>query len=1231
MTEDVNNIGLTGISDLSADEVEANEADPSTFWNTLGAQFRTGNTVAAFLSDNEPFDLGDRTPLSEDFFETLEPKYRPYVDAFDFDITSEEAERTKRNLDREIEDNRRIGELSLGSQIGGGVVAGLLDVPTLLTGGVGIGGSTLRAAAAKGASLGAADGVISETLLSETQETRTVADSAISIGGSALIGSVIGAGVHTFTRAGGVPEASAILSQAADDLDTARGVKAPSTVGAQQVPDFGDGLIDENFQLPTRAARVAQKLTPKFLTPNDRVFKSDSNAAKLALTELAENDLILDAVDELNLTPSAETFSANSIGKAERELYKINRMRRQSRIVGDDGVERVMSKDEFGVRVMNALSRGDFDNDPAVASATKQTRVILDRLRDDAIDAGALDENAKASGDITYSPHSWNRDTVGVRSNEFIQRLSDFMAPQLGEQIKRNGTSMTKQASNTQAEIDNIEFARLRRREEFNRRTQGEEVDLSEADIQSMIFASRNKPEADRPKSLRDFVVDRGGIWTGDAQATEVRMMAYQRPGFLKRDRRQTSAAGDNGGGRYVDEMREAAEEAGFLKEGSTPADFLDALDNDVRGTNRFYSEADMDRAEAWNAYDELLVSLDEFGIGPDGKVLRGTTKSQKEVLAQVLNKLDEMDDVRANALKDRAEEQRYRAEVFTRLSQDAEELDSLAVEVAEATQRRISGFGEVEQASTIKIPAIKRGALNERVLSVPRELFSDFMDNDLSSVIPKHVRTMTVETELTRKFGRADMKYQLEAIDREFEGKINSTKDTKEAARLIAQRREIPKAIASVRDDMRGTANAEANQGKFAGFSRGMRNFAFATDLGGVTITSMADAMKMVMAHGILPVTRGQFPTLLKGLERVRPEARRYLREEVANAGIVVENISASRMMAVGDLDNQFSTRGPIEKSMEALSRVASTASFINQWNQFWKNTAAHIYMDRMKGMAGKAYADLPKHDKDYLRLLKINSNSFARISEQINAHSEQAGFGLTKMNADSWTDADAVKIYRAAMRQDADSLIVTPKSGMKVDRVAGVNFRHPLGAMVLQYKNFAVASQQRTLLRGLQSDPTRFAIGAIGMVALAMAVDDIKAMLGGYNLSTNPGVRIMGGLDRSGLLPVYMELNNTVEKLTGFGAYRAASLPFGQDRSGSTRYRQRNFTGTLLGTGFGKVEDTAMLMQSLSGELDPDAAGLTPSSITRVKRLTPLHNNPLIQPWLNRWVVPELQEMTE
>jgi hypothetical protein len=104
-------------------------------------------------------------------------------------------------------------------------------------------------------------------------------------------------------------------------------------------------------------------------------------------------------------------------------------------------------------------------------------------------------------------------------------------------------------------------------------------------------------PKGKKPTDLSTFVVRSGGIFKGDDKG-EIAQLEYKRSGFIKKTLFERSSAGDNGGGRRLDELREMAVEQGYLPEGATLNDFIDALSEDTKG-RKVYSQRDLGDAIA--------------------------------------------------------------------------------------------------------------------------------------------------------------------------------------------------------------------------------------------------------------------------------------------------------------------------------------------------------------------------------------------------------------------------------------------------------------------------------------------------------------------------------------------------------------------------------------------------------------------------------------------------------
>lgn len=119
--------------------------------------------------------------------------------------------------------------------------------------------------------------------------------------------------------------------------------------------------------------------------------------------------------------------------------------------------------------------------------------------------------------------------------------------------------------------------------------------------------AINRKPEGPRPRTLKQFIIDKGGIWKGDDRG-DIAALEYRRPGFLKSKKLERSAAGDNGGGASISEMREAARDAGYIGPEATDRDFLDAITDDVKGHRRVISQADHGAEADWSSWDNRNV-----------------------------------------------------------------------------------------------------------------------------------------------------------------------------------------------------------------------------------------------------------------------------------------------------------------------------------------------------------------------------------------------------------------------------------------------------------------------------------------------------------------------------------------------------------------------------------------------------------------------------------------------
>lgn len=1007
-------------------------------------------------------------------------------------------------------------------------------------------------------------------------------------------------------------------------------------------PDTGEwrALTASDYALRNSFARAVET-SGVGLTPNNRAARSRVTGVKTLMASMVEDQRDTKASRGGAVGAAVETLVKNDRGLVEAKLYAI---------LGKDGkriVHPKLSHYEFGERVLNALANPQDETDgPVLSAAAELHSEVIAPLEGEMRRIGMLADTQGWKQDQRYAPHNWSAGRILENLGLFRGKMGARIDQALNAAAKVQLDEAEKRGVNIQRAIDALEMGGLRRREDMQRRFSGDEVNLSEEAIRDLIMQSRNAPDKERPQSLRQFIIANGGFWLGDPLASEIKGFEYKGVGFVKRNRFQFSAAGDNGGGRPLDEMRELAEAAGFLREGSSMSDLIDAVGNDVAG-RRVYSIEDMNDVMAWEAYDELIVSLTQAGVIVDGRaVLRATSETQRQTMLKAISAMEKLDTIKAEKLREKlAQQEELRAEAADLMDDPASRAAEVE-KILDEVQARLTKQDQIWQ-DEMTVTVERAGPLKKRTIDVTRGGFSEFMDNDALNVIGRHMHRMIAEYHLTKRFGRADMKHDLAMLEAEA-GKYAATLSGADAVAFSKKMAADVAMIQTTRDQLRGT-HAKGQTGQFAEAGRFMSALAYTLQLGDVVTSSVSDIFRPVMAHGVGLILRHGAPRLKEGLRQaIRGlEAGDYLRSD--RAGVVVERIGSSRMMAMMDLEDTYHPNTKATRLSGNLAGIATRVSFMDRWNQMGKWIASGLFMDRMGEMAGRSWGELRPKDQYFLSINRISQNQWRYVSDMILAHGTQER-GMWNLNLEKWADADLATLTRAAMRKDTDSLIVTPSIGDKIQSLGGVDFTNPIGKMLLQYKSFWISGHERIMLRAAQNpDAAATASGALFMVVMGMFIDEVKAFTGNYGGAGEPydfekrwerrnwGTTVMAGVDRSGIIPMWMEANNMLERGLSLPlAYRAAGglgMLAGADNMGTTssRWAGRNQLGSLLGPSAGIAQDVVQVGGDLARELQGYDEGISGGTVSAGKRLIPYQNAPAIRELLNWFLVPAAKEALE
>ncbi|WP_346248617.1 hypothetical protein [Sphingomonas rustica] len=440
--------------------------------------------------------------------------------------------------------------------------------------------------------------------------------------------------------------------------------------------------------------------------------------------------------------------------------------------------------------------------------------------------------------------------------------------------------------------------------------------------------------------------------------------------------------------------------------------------------------------------------------------------------------------------------------------------------------------------ASTSVAPSfqtpVRVGGLEANALPVSDDVLvrQGVLETDASEIVSRYIRTMAADIELTRRFGDPMMTSVLAKISADHALLRQGVTDQRELRRLKAREEADLRDIEAVRDLVRGTYKAVENASTFGRVVRTLGHYDFVRKLGGTVESALSTIYRPAMTHGLSAyMADGLIPLMRngRGIQLSLAEAKL--------AGLVLDRVLAQRMSSLSSLADEMAAGTPIERLIENMARGGTRWSGITLWNDAIKGMTSILSQNMI--LAGKL-------DARKLAFLGIDANMAKTIRRQFASHGETID-GVLVARTERWTNAEAVRVFRAAVAKDVDMTNVTPGVGD-----LPLFIHTPLGKLIAEFRSVALASHQQVLLRGMQEGRARFISGMVGMSTLGMLTAYLKARGEGdaafhefQEKARNPGFLIGEGLDNSGMFALAFDLANTAEKVSG-GYAGSAFNPF-------------------------------------------------------------------------------------
>ena len=457
------------VLDVNPDGSIIQQEDPS-FGDILKAELQTNNTVGSLLASEE-IGLRD-ADFDPDFDIGAAIKDTPYAsvpERFIHARNQEHFDAIVRDIEREERNRETLAKAGTGEWVASMLLGQVLDPVNL----IGLGAGTAVRLGAKvvgsqlitrGISIGigaAADATIQEAILQGSQQTRTAEESAYNIGGSLVMGSLMGYGLSRILS----PTETSRMSKAFEDVievpaspadDVVFGTGGLSAAGAQAVETGAKPAIQLEGAVGTERALG-------FQDPVLRTLRSQFTSAREAGAQLFETVLgVTRNQDGFTTAPTGgsvetriKTQHYSRLGEAVSELdrlfmeYRFDKPNvRFGKIRAAISRDPRMSFKQFKEEVGRAMSRNDEHPVPQVAAAAKAVRArLFTPTAEEAVRLGILPEEVLgrgAGGDGTfakkladeiwddgnqsYVTRIYNREKIAARYGEFKTIIGDYLA-----------------------------------------------------------------------------------------------------------------------------------------------------------------------------------------------------------------------------------------------------------------------------------------------------------------------------------------------------------------------------------------------------------------------------------------------------------------------------------------------------------------------------------------------------------------------------------------------------------------------------------------------------------------------------------------------------------------------------------------------------------------------------------------------------------------------------------
>lgn len=494
-----------------------------------------------------------------------------------------------------------------------------------------------------------------------------------------------------------------------------------------------------------------------------------------------------------------------------------------------------------------------------------------------------------------------------------------------------------------------------------------------------------------------------------------------------------------------------------------------------------------------------------------------------------------------------------------------------------------------------------ERGAFKERTLRVVTDRdIGEFLNDDWLDVMLKQVKTLSHDIEFYRAFpeGYKTVDDTLVLARKEFEKIAGAAKTDAARSSIMRQAEREEKVFRTLLEHARGVSSLpnDPNMTGLARVARFGQQWNYLRLMGSGLLSQLPDAGRIAMEEGFARTMGVPINALVSGFSSLKMGAQTLRRFEGAT-----DFVSLQRMNATVDMVEEYGHRSRLERYMDTGAKWFGMASLMTPWTMAMKAIASTLATDRM-------LADLVHVANGGQRSKMVKAKWLdAGVSDEMFEAMVKEAPNFTKEgihwvpNIDKWkAGQEVIDSFGYALVKDVNNAVLRPGA---VDKPLWMS--STVGKALTQFQGYGWASNQRILLAGLQRKDAATFSGWSMMLGLGVMVTAAKDLYnkGEIDPKRELGGWIRDGIDRSGLLSVFMQFDNYADKGLGLSISRTLT------GEGASKYAGRGFLEQVAGPTAGAVTD---IQQGLYNAVTGD---FTKTDLHKLFRLGPGFGLPFVK----------------